>query len=645
MRKQDSHVITKASLIWLLAISVINWGSAKLFLIPAFAWQQQESVSSQAHQDEKSVKPKENEDQAEAIEREIQQALQSLYQASVTAKDLPDPIFRIRSYTAIAEAVWEHDRSVAANLFRTAFEETTKVSKPERPRGSPPSMGGSRSPEELRQEVITRVSKHDPALAIELSKSIEPESKNETSAGVPTHSTGPTRNPARAGALMNLANSLLEKDPKNAIEAAAATLTDGVTLSLVSFIGKLSEKDQALADALYNQALRAPFRNIPPSVQELLFLGPYALPGIPLPMSISTGNEPKAIQPARAAQYLSALVEASSLHVERILNPSIATATPPTDGFSNPAGLYNLLTTIRPAVMQYIPERASTVDTLLGQLSPRVSQRTREDIQTSESKREQTPEEKISDYLNRADQAKTADERDTLLFRALHQAVQVDKLDAALEIIPKINDLTLRGEASDYVHFRRVKKALENNEVETARRSAAELNNAERITLAHIAIAKKLAEQKENESALVTLVGAEVKIKRLPTSTEKARSLLQIAAALAPLDPERAFEVLGAAVVALNQSETAIEGPTAANFSFRLRGFGTGWKIAEENLVPMLEGLIKTLTKADPFRAQSAALSLEKPPLRILAQIAFARSQLEQAKEKKAKLTKTKSAS
>jgi hypothetical protein len=139
---------------------------------------------------------------------------------------------------------------------------------------------------------------------------------------------------------------------------------------------------------------------------------------------------------------------------------------------------------------------------------------------------------------------------------------------------------------------------------------------------------------------------AEAKIKPLPSSPEKARSLLQIADVLAPLDADRAFDVLNLAVATLNKSdaEAAIETTGGANFVFNLKDYGMPLVIAERNLTPVVERLISALTKVDSTRAFTAATSVEKPSLRIIAQIAYARSELEQAKEKKAKLAQKKSA-
>jgi hypothetical protein len=87
-------------------------------------------------------------------------------------------------------------------------------------------------------------------------------------------------------------------------------------------------------------------------------------------------------------------------------------------------------------------------------------------------------------------------------------------------------------------------------------------------------------------------------------------------------------------------TETTAGAYPFSNFS----NFGRDWELAGENLIVLIEQLIAALTKADPVRAQMAALSFKYPELRIVAQIAYARAQLQQAGEQKAKNEKKKPA-
>ncbi|MCS6818277.1 MAG: hypothetical protein N2443_08225 [Blastocatellia bacterium] len=588
----------------------------------------------------------EQDEEREALERERQQAIQLLRQAHDLAQDIPDPVVRIRSYAAIAEALWEQDQPLARQLFRAAFEETHRVPVPERPKGARAWIGSTRAPDELRREILAKVSKLDPTLATELAKSLEVE-KSET--GEPKREEDPevrrmrqATGSERARALIDLANLWLEKDPRNAAEAAAAALSEGVTQPFVMFLMRLRSKDAALADQLFAQALRTTTRNTPALLYELIPLGSYVAQDWRLPMRFSAGSEPPPVNPINAARYLSILTEALAQHVQIALNPMLAPGLAQTDWFTNPRDLYHLLTVIRPHVQQYLPDRTALVDGLLNQLALKLPAREQTEVETTEAKRALSPEERLADLLRQAERTKDAEERDALLFQAISAAISANNFETAADLLPRLSDLALRAEVSDYVHYRWAEHALAGGEIETARRSALELRNPERLAYVFGRIAQKLEAQKERDAALAMLQEAEARIRRLPASIEKARALVLIAEAFLPLEADRAFEAFAQAIGPLNQPDALTE-RLGVSFQFNVRNMGLVIGVTERDIARMFERVIAALTTADPARTLLLLSGLENPSLRLIAQIAYARRHLELLKEKLAKLAKRRS--
>lgn len=589
----------------------------------------------------------EQEEEREAVEREMQQVVQLLRQAYDLAQDIPDPVVRVRSYAAIAEALWEQDQALARQLFRAAFEETKRVPIPERPKGVRAWIGSMRDPDGLRRELLAKVSKLDPPLAMELAKSLE---IKKSEAEEPKHEERQEahRMPRPAGsertrALMHLAHLLLEKDPKSAAEAVTAALSEGVAdpFVLVRFLMDLRSKDSALADQLFTHALGVTARNTPPSLYELIPLGSYVAQDWQLPMRFIAKSEPPPVNPTIAAQYLHVLLEALAQYVEIALNPMLAPGFPQTD-ITNPRALYQILTVIRPRVQQYLPDRAALVDGLLNQLAIKLPARAQAEVEAAEAKRAFGPEERIADFLRQAERTKDAEERDAYLFQAISEAVFANKFETAADLVPRLSDLKQRAEASDFVHYRWAEHALEKGDLETARRSAGELNNPERLAHVFNRLARKLEEREEEDAALALLQEAEARIRRLPVSIEKARALILIAEALLPLDADRAFELFAQAIGPLNQPEAVAERP-GANFQFNFKDVGLVIGVAEQDIMLMLERVVIAFTSADPARTFTLLPSLENPPLRLIAQIAYARRHLELLKEKKAKLAERRS--
>lgn len=631
MDRVSSYPCVKGSLLGLLLLLLVPASNSP---ITRGQNQQQKSTTTQE---------KAGEEEAEDIERQKQEALQILYQASESVKDIADVVLRIRASATVAEALWQYDQPLARQLFQAAFSATKDAPRDES--GPPPgarswaSIGSTRTPQALRREILEKVAKLDPTLATDLARSIETEKEVQQTPSVPkgekplaARSVERTRGSERAQTLLGLANSLLEQDPKQAADAAAAILSEGIPQPFIQFLMRLRQKDRALADALFDKALRAVFRNNPPLLSELLVLGSYVHQDLQLPIRHSIGGPTPPVNPAQVASYLNALIEAIGMAAQAVSNPAVAPAVIERDLYARPQMLRAILINIRPHVTEFIPNHLVTLDALIGQLSVNLPPE-QPHLPPAESQRTLPPEERLNELLQRAERA-TPEEHDELLFQAVRAAVGEGRWDLALATVPKINDLRLRTELSDYVHYSRVQRAIRDEDLETARQSARELNNPERFTLAFISIARWLAEQKEKDQALAALQEAEAKIKRLPTSAEKARSLLQIAEATLSLDTERTFDSLGAVVDVLNRSDAEIETNKAGNFVFAFTNTAVAMEISQGNLIPVIERLIGALTRADAARAFSLIASFEKLPLRVIASVAYARSRLQYLKEK-----------
>ncbi|MCS6804658.1 MAG: hypothetical protein RMM98_11255 [Acidobacteriota bacterium] len=591
---------------------------------------QEKATQAQASSENKGTQAGQVDHEAaiQAIEREIAQALNSLNQLVDVTKALDDPITRIRSYASIAEVIWDFDQSYARKLFRMAVEQTTSLASP-KPSEESRSCARAYTVEQVRHEVITKISRLDLRLAEELVKSVAsnqepPKERKETPAEPPS-----------SDALLAHAISLLDQDPQKAAELAASTLREGLNSPFIMFMAYVRKKDGALADALFEQALSATLRHPPQCLHELVRLGSYTHPEIPFTARYNYGTEP--VKAMHVTAYLNVLVSVIAWNVQRILSPAPTKPSAP-DWLCGPWDFFYTLKAIQPYVMQYSPDNGPLVEALIGQLSHILSTKEQQDVQQMLTRQSANPEQRVEDLLQQAEKTLNPEDRDSLLFHAACEAVKANQFDKAWEILAKLANLKLKAEASDYVNYLSVQHAIKTNDLETARRSALALTNPERLILGLIAIARHLGQQKQKDAALATLSEALIRAKQLPGAPGKARSLLLISDTLALLETDRAFEAFTQAATAMNESSGNIECPSEANFQINTKRFGMGHVIAPDNLISMLEQLAYRLTKADVHRTTFAVASLQKPPLRLVTQIAVARGQLEQARERKAKL-------
>jgi len=231
----------------------------------------------------------------------VERALALLGQALTQVKDIPDTVSRIRSYAAIAEALWEYDQPRARELLRMAFAETSRARQSEENRGS----SFKRRLDQVVTELLRRVSQLDPAWASELAKSVKqpdetevkPVSKSQPGLSTPSNLT-------QAEAFLTLAHSLIDSDPDRAMRLAAESLSDRVTPSLVLFLFRLRSQKPEEANRLYNLALATALRPAPPSLRQLLLLGSYVLPNSPLPIQLQLAGVQSSVNSAQAERYL-----------------------------------------------------------------------------------------------------------------------------------------------------------------------------------------------------------------------------------------------------------------------------------------------------------------------------------------------------
>lgn len=303
--------INNARPLWLLLLLVAHVAGGTT-LEPRSVVAKPPALRSSAAQEKETSSSKESDEQerANVMKLAIERPVQSLYQAHEIAKGLPDPVDRVRSYTAIAEAIWEHDQPLARDLFRRACEEANAVPKQRLP-AKGPWPPNPRSRIEVRQEALYKVSNFDPALAIDLAKSVEPKNGGKEEENQLEREIRQKRGSERSQALMGVARTLeARKEFKRASEAATTTLSEGVTQDFIYFIKQLRQVDRMLAEALFDRALEVALRNSPPLLYELIPLSDYVDLGIPLwGARMGVRGKPSPVDPAQRTRYLNVLLE------------------------------------------------------------------------------------------------------------------------------------------------------------------------------------------------------------------------------------------------------------------------------------------------------------------------------------------------
>jgi hypothetical protein len=564
-------------------------------------------------------------EEAQALEHQQQLALQGLWQAYEAAKDLPDAVTRVQSFTSIAELLWDYERARARDLFLLALQTIDQV--PKESRDDKEFVPEAGTPHQLREDLLQRISQLDPQWAMELAKTSRQASEKAAASTAEPAKTAPhpTSMIERAESLLSLAQSLLKSDPRRAVALAAESLSAGLTPRFIHFILDLHQSDRAAADHLFDLALNRVLSQRPPSLRAIYLLGSYALPQLPLPATIST-NHPVEVRPILAARYLTTLIDAFAAEHQTGVAAQAA-----------PGTSYFVLERARPFVLQYVPEKLPLLNQLSTWFSRAVPAETRQRLEGASPLYRKDPESIFEYALAQAEKATPAESNEWLM-AAIASAVKAGWIDRALDLLPRLSMDERKTEIADYVRVEAVRRALQQNELSSAIAHALEIGQPERLAWASGQVAKKLKQQEESDRARLVLSQAQERITELPASVEKARGLLRLAAIAADIEPERGFQLMGSATTLFNQMDVPLKATYPPNFDIRTKHYSTKVVFTSGNLASTLEEAMTHLARLDADRAMLLAVSFTKPGNRVLAQIGSARGVLEQAKERQKQL-------
>jgi hypothetical protein len=565
----------------------------------------------------------------EAVEQEIQQAIQLINQALVSVKELPDPVSRIRSYMSLAETLWEFEPVRARDLIRQAWSEVERMLG-EKKTVVPPRtpMVSQRSPTLLRREILKRTAALDSALAAELARRVPEPAEEAEKSPQPSPSEKAADLSTRAEQLLTLAMTLITNEPKRAAALAVESLTAGVTPSLVFLMSEWRKQNRALADELYQQALPVAVRQARRDPRGLFLLGSYVIPGLPLPMRFLPDGEPPPVDPAQAEHYLGLLINLLAFPEES------STGDNANRGWPDPASRHSLLTQLAPAVARYAPDTVTVLEVAQQQLATRLAQQGQKPLELPKLTDEPEPKERIDELIAQAEKAQSEEERTTLYFRAIDLAVTHKLVDRARTLLTRIGDLTLRSELSDYIAYSAALDAAEHNDVEQAKIRAAECAQPERLALAFIAITRKLNRSQDCDALIQVLSEAALRIQRLPTSSHKARALVRLADAMLPLDAPPAYDLLAVAIPVFNASEAPLEALDSVSFHFKVKGRQKAVRLGQHDLTAAIEMLMRSMGQHDVNQALLLSAQWTSLDLRILAQVAAAKGIFDHIKQK-----------
>ncbi|HXF04931.1 MAG TPA: hypothetical protein VNM72_05900 [Blastocatellia bacterium] len=419
----------------------------------------------------------------------------------------------------------------------------------------------------------------------------------------------------KADLLSRLARSV--KDDEGTVsELVEMSLSYAISYSTVSLLFHLREKDPERGRAIFRSALARAARQ--GDLDGLYWLGAYAIPGINLPNRFPLSNPPPA-DPMLSRVYIRTLIDALSKEILQ--------------GQKVRAHMYRALINIRPYAEQLTPDVVSRIDSLLTLVVSRLPSEAIAEAEQGDLERRAPDTEKIEDLERKAQTATDNKTHDDLMAYAAFRALMSSDFERALTLASRLKDQAIRGEMTDYIHFRAAAELTEKVQLEQAEAHALRIEHPERLAVAVSTVLQKLSDK---DHAPILIAQAESRIERLQTSGAKGRAFLYLAGPVMAFDENQGRRFLNRAIDLFNATKADLNGALDSVIRIETGEFATGYVIGSSDLSPVVIEVFKKLTAADPELIQAPVLAArwESAEIRAIAQAAVARTLLDKVKQR-----------
>jgi hypothetical protein len=531
------------------------------------------------------------------------------------SKEIADPAARVRVQARIADALWHRDEGQARRLFTKAFDDAITIQDP----GSSEPYNNL-SCGKVRSEILIYISQRDPRFAAQLVR------RGQADAGC---SFGPreraTSEDGRSVMLVQIASSILAKDPIEAARLGRESLSGGIVSQLPELCRNLQEVNSSLGNELMDAAIEhIRLREI--NGLELVSLGREIFGEPSMKGGKAILNLEKKVDALLARRLLNASLSALTRVVEKLeanqLNSaaefSAFTPFAPTEEIA--ASFYTALTELLPAFDRYDAEEAAAARSLLERLAARMDVVARNHMYVFYDNGD-TPEGLM------AEAEATKDERTkTELYElAAILADGKESFDRVMEIVGRIPDADKRTDMHDSVLRNQVFRLLDEKKSAEARQLMGRLIKPEMQVDVLTTMARRSAGSGDAADALGLLDEATDLLLGIRDGQRlrHAKMLMGIARMVAKLDAERGFKAFKAAINLINAKAFI---PNDAEVQSR---YARG--IYPTNSLSLFGGDLRefeVLSRADYFQALKLAQAFDDKALGLVAELAVIRVKL-----------------
>jgi hypothetical protein len=535
-----------------------------------------------------------------------QRALDTLQYLASLVGGFRNPEQQIIGYAVIAEALVLPDRDKARQYLRRAYATLEKLEA--NPGDTGPLNARTTAAKktqwrELRNELLSRIQRIDPALARELTHTPDkkPSSPEPDPAGTQRRRASQK---LQAAALMSQAVHMLETDPAAAVARAEQSLALGIAPGISAFLIRLQQRDPALADQLFTMAFTTATRIVPPEMGDLLALATYVFP------SVFQARQQRPTDPARARLFLQALAT-SLLNAPWLDNPSGDQTL-----YYQAAQQYLVVQRLLPMYERFAPNLMDDLNQILDQVMGSVPGRFQNKLITASQS-----SDPVDALTRNAENETDSRQRDQIYAQAAVVAAGHGDVARAQQLSHRIINPQLRQDTDEQIIYVGTQATIDKEQWDQARKLA--MTARDPITRADLLIqaGSRLVEQKQPEPAASMLNQAYTVLMPLDPSEDKARYLFTMATTMLEAEPLRVAEIAQAGVAVLNKLSAAKNDDAKTHTD-------VGVPLTPRHIRQQLEVSFSQLGHADFERAISISMQLQNLEQRVIAQAASCREAL-----------------
>jgi hypothetical protein len=583
--------------------------------------------------------------QKEKTERE-KKAFALLEQVVDEAQLLKLPENRIRLQINAAELLWQSNEGRARSLFSQAADgvaEMVRSANTEIPIGERRSFNQTRTPTQLRQELVLTVARHDAPFAYQLlAATRQPVPAADSAGNIPVN--------VEDNLEQRLMAEVAALDPKLALQNAEQLLEKGqYPRSLSEVLAQLQAKDKEGAAKLEDKLLkRLVSANILASSDagslalDLLQAGPRSSNSSKV--SATVGKRQAQLAQSGYVDLMGNVIDAALRATSQASNQTRQTrgrgrgfgnastggtqSTGPTQSQAeaeqgNARRLLGGLQTLLAQIDQNVPARAQTVRQKIADLGINNNQRANQN-QILTNLRQQNSSEAMMAMAATA----PVGIQSRIYRSAALKALDEGNVDRARQIANDHMDGSARASILQTVEIQQVAKKAEADAIDEVRRMLSGLANDEQRIDLLLELASS-AQANNATFALQLLNEARVLTSKRATSYQQFDQQLRVADAFKEIEPDRSFEILEPGIMQLNELLSA----AAVLSGFEVNVFREGEMPLQggnglSTMVARYGQRLGGLATKDFERAQTLANRFQVAEARIMTRLAIVRGML-----------------